>query len=316
MRAALALRTSIATAALAGAMLLPAAGAAFAAPVTAVPQTAAASDNDRNESEVVAIGQGLIAVLRNQEEGPEASIHWVGYEWKPGDAYPSKASAKLTRTSPSDKIGDVYLELTKAETANPVLVVTRGGVAKSYPLPKSSKPVDKCVSNVERVDLGHGSVVDLTMSPEGPKAVAHGADPASTWSVTLTRTAPEGRDFRIVNPNGAHPVLEWWTPRANQTPIPGGRASFPALPKGCKPDYKVQDDAPAPKPTSSTPAPAKPQTAGQTSVVPKGGVAAGAEIAVEDTDNTATVAAGAGLVAAFGALGASVVLRRRRTAQR
>ncbi|MDX3540288.1 hypothetical protein PV721_39500, partial [Streptomyces sp. MB09-01] len=66
---------------------------------------------------------------------------------------------------------------------------------------------------------------------------------------------------------------------------------------------------------ASTPAPVKPQTAGQTSVVPKGPVAAGAELPVEtasDTGDTATMTAGAALIAAFGALGASLVLRRRR----
>ncbi|MEJ8642773.1 hypothetical protein WKI68_17960 [Streptomyces sp. MS1.HAVA.3] len=70
------------------------------------------------------------------------------------------------------------------------------------------------------------------------------------------------------------------------------------------------------KPTA--PAPAKPQTVGQTTVVPKGPVAAGAELpvaAAEDTDKAATWAAGVGLMAAFGALGASVHLRRRRASQ-
>lgn len=71
---------------------------------------------------------------------------------------------------------------------------------------------------------------------------------------------------------------------------------------------------PSAKPfTAPTTAAPKSQTSRQTSVVPKGGVAAGAEIAAGDTpSDTTTVAAGAGLMAVFGALGASVVLRRRR----
>ncbi|WP_404957196.1 hypothetical protein [Streptomyces sp. 147326] len=321
-----ALRTSIVTAALAGAVFAPLAGSAFAAPVaaapvTAVPQTAATADDDRYEGEVHAIGQGMVAVLRNKEEGPEAWIRWVGHDWKPGDPYMVSVVAKLDRTRTSDKVGDVYLELTEAESAEPVLVVTRGGVAKSYPLPKASPPpADKCVSRLERVDIGEGSVADLTMSPEGPKAVAHSADPSRTWSLTLTRTDPTGRDVRIVNPSGAHPVFEWSNPQGG-VHVPLGKAYFPGLPQGCKLNYKVQEDAatPVPQPTASaaptTAAPMKPQTAGQTSVVPKGPVAAGAELPVEtaaDTGNTATMTAGAALIAAFGALGASVVLRRRR----
>ncbi|MGW6692080.1 hypothetical protein [Streptomyces sp. NPDC054961] len=66
---------------------------------------------------------------------------------------------------------------------------------------------------------------------------------------------------------------------------------------------------PTPQP-SATPAAAKPQTAGQTSVVPKGSVAAGAEIAADDTTTTAAV--GAGLVAIFAGLGTALMIRARR----
>lgn len=107
-----------------------------------------------------------------------------------------------------------------------------------------------------------------------------------------------------------------------------GHASFPKLPKGCTFDYTFQkptekpqpDTKPEPKPSPSastghsTPTAPKPQTAGQTSVVPKGGVAAGAEIPADTADRTA-YAAGAGLVAALGALGAGLLLRRRSRTQ-
>ncbi|WP_327133318.1 hypothetical protein OG311_23400 [Streptomyces sp. NBC_01343] len=57
----------------------------------------------------------------------------------------------------------------------------------------------------------------------------------------------------------------------------------------------------------------KPQGRAQTVVVPKGGVAAGAEYAAEDTGNS--VAAGAGLVAILAGLGVALTARGRRAAR-
>ncbi|MGW0750351.1 hypothetical protein [Streptomyces sp. NPDC002587] len=325
-----ALRTSIVTVALVGAMLVPVSGAAFAAPVTAAPVTAvlrasAASDDSRYEGEVHAIGQGMVAVLRNKEEGPEAWIRWVGHEWKPGDPYLVSVVAKLDRTRTSDKVGDVHLELTEAESAEPVLVVTRGGVATSYPLPAGKAAAD-CRVGPKREALGAGVHTYLYFGEYGPEAyLFHSGD--DRGFAVLDRDNPalpdtQGIVVRIVNPSGAAPVLEWKTQGGADAPF--GRTSFPAFPKGCKPKYTFTDDktvepgAPAPKPsaTASNPAGKKAQTTGQTTVVPKGPVAAGAELPVEtaaDTDNTTTVAAGAGLIAILGALGARLALRRRRT---
>lgn len=313
MRTALALRTSIVTAALAGAMLIPAAGAAFAAPATA-PQTTAASDNSRYEGKPVYIGEGLLAVLRNKAEGPEAWIREVGPHWKPGDTYMVHVVTKLDRTLPHDKAKGLSLELTKAASAHPVLVVTaKDGSTTSYPLPAGEAGTDCRVGPVGQ-SLGAGVKAELYVSENGPKAVLFHSGDDRGWA-QLDRTHPtlpesEGIMVRIVNPGSAKPVLEWKTQGGNSGI---GRAPFPAFPKGCKPGYKFTDSAPVVKPT--TPAPAKPQIAGQTTVVPKGPVAAGAELPVEtaaDTDNSTTVAAGAGLIAVFGALGASVALRRRR----
>ncbi|WP_405831727.1 MULTISPECIES: hypothetical protein [unclassified Streptomyces] len=318
-----ALRTSIVTVALAGAMLVPAAGAAFAAPATA-PQSAAASDNSRYEGKPVYIGEGLVAVLRNKSEGPEAWIREVGPDWKPGDTYMVHVVTKLDRTQPHDKAKGLDLELTKAASAKPVLVVTAAdGTAKSYPLPAGEASTDCRVGPVGQ-DIGAGMSAELYVSELGPKVVLLEAGDGGRGFGQLDRTHPSlpesaGIIARIVNPSGAKPVFEWKTQGGNDTV---GRVAFPAFPKGCKPSYKFTDDKPVTKPTTpaptSTPAPVKPQTAGQTSVVPKGPVAAGAELPVEtaaDTADTATMTAGAALIAAFGALAASVVLRRRRASQ-
>ncbi|MGP3688096.1 hypothetical protein ACTVZO_25955 [Streptomyces sp. IBSNAI002] len=314
-----ALRTSIVTAALAGAMLVPAAGAAFAAPAAA-PQTAAASDSSRYEGTPVYIGEGMVAVLRNEQEGPEAWIREVGPDWKPGDTYLVRVVTKLDRTAPHDKAKGLDLELTKAAGAHPVLVVTAGdGSSRSYPLPAGEASTDCRVGPVG-LSMGAGVNAELYVSEQGPKAVLYHSGDDGRGFAQLDRTHPSlpesaGIIARIVNPSGATPVMEWKT-QGGSSEL--GRAPFPAFPKGCKPNYQFTDDKPVTKPTTPAPAPAKPQTAGQTSVVPKGPVAAGAELPAEaaaDTGGATTVAAGAGLIAAFGALGASVVLRRRRAAQ-
>ncbi|MFD8631697.1 hypothetical protein [Streptomyces sp. NPDC059533] len=326
MRSALALRTSIVTAVAAGMLLAPAAGAAFAATSQAPNSTvAAAGDNSRYEGQPVYIGEGLVAVLRNKAEGPEAWIRAVGTDWKPGDEYMTRVLSLLNRKQTTATVNGHRLELLSATTANPVLKVTHGATSKSYPLPKGEAvPTTSCVSDVKKVQVGAGMTADLTMSPKGPKAVMHDADPASDWSKTLDRAHPKGSDdyyLRIVNPSGAKPVFEWKTQGGVGVPV--GKTSFPALPKGCKLDYKVVEEgsqAPAPKPSTTattpatTPAAPKAQTAGQTKVVPQGPVAAGAELPVEtvaDSDDTATLAAGAGLLAIFAALGATLLRRRR-----
>ncbi|WP_328961956.1 hypothetical protein [Streptomyces virginiae] len=318
-----ALRASIATAVLAGALLAPIAGTAYAATTTAPAAAAvAATVPDRYAGTPVLIGTGVVAVLRNKSEGPEAWIRAVSDDWKPGDGYTGRVLATLDVEHLKASVNGLELELVGKDSAHPSLSVAKGGTTKSYPLPQAATaptaPAD-CVSKVKQVNLGAGLQADLTMSPKGPKVVMHGADPADTWTRTLTRTNPKGSsDYlsRINNPSSAKPVFEWKTQGGND--VPSGFADFPALPKGCTLDYQVTEETPAPKPEPST---AKPvtatnvsaQTAAQTTVVPQGAVAAGAEIVSEDTDNTTTLAAGAGagLLAVFAVLGATVLRRRR-----
>ncbi|WP_406184451.1 hypothetical protein [Streptomyces sp. NBC_01006] len=240
-----ALRTSIVTAALAGALLAPAATAlAATAPqaatsvsaVTAV--SASSSDKGRYDGEVVLVGKNRIAVLRNESEGPEVWIRAVGDNWKPADGWAGRVLAKLDLSNRRAVIEDTEYTLTDA-----------GG----YGL------------NVYR--KGEGAS-DFYMLPKGT--------PATTPS-TKPSTEPSAK--------------------------PSAKPS-------------AQPTAKTPATTSVKPvADVKAQTGAQTVVVPKGGVAAGAEFAAEDTDNSTTVAAGAGLVAIFAGLGVALLARGRRAAR-
>lgn len=234
------------------------------------------------------------------------------------------------------------------------LVVTKDGKSTSYRLPKGQGP--ECMSRPVVTSIGAGVQAILQTHPGGPLVELRTAGTGTAWK-TLNRTHPslspkDGIIARILNPSSAEPVFEWKTQGGG---APFGHLAFPKLPKGCTFDYTVQkptekpqpETKPSPKPSatpsakpSATPTASapKPQTAGQTLVVPKGGVAAGAEIAAEagggaDASTTAsteaaTVAAtesssgsttalvGAGLGAVLAGLGAFVLLRRRAGARR
>ncbi|WP_327163873.1 hypothetical protein [Streptomyces zaomyceticus] len=153
--------------------------------------------------------------------------------------------------------------------------------------------------------------VTLTNDLEkGPKAVLK--DEAGKPIVTVDRdhAADLGMGLTIKGANTATPRLGQRT-QGGDTPYLW--TAFPKLPKGCEKD----SSAPTPAPSVTTPAPAgntgTTTNTGQTSVVPKGGVAAGAEPGAGD--DTTLLAAGAG--ASFAAAGLGfVVLRRRYAAAR
>ncbi|WP_327254603.1 hypothetical protein [Streptomyces sp. NBC_01244] len=301
-----ALRTSIVTAALAGAMLAPAAGSAFAA---SAPQAVTSTEVAASKAKRVTLSKSLVAdMINSATEAPSVKVFAVLGD---GTVHP-KAIVSLDRKHTKVSVQGTTFALTKADSAEPVLTVfdSESGKTTSFPLPKGKAAetgTGSCVSEVKTVRLGEYLSADLTMSPKGPKAFVQTLE-GQPNPRTLDRTHP-GRSsdsLRIENPNGAKPVFRWEYQVGDVTKS----ASFPALPKGCKLDYQTTEEQgpkPAPKP--------KPKPGAQTSVVPKGPVAAGAELPVEsvaDTDNTTTLAAGAGLVTVFGALGASVFLRRRR----
>nr|WSX50133.1 hypothetical protein OG409_14980 [Streptomyces sp. NBC_00974] len=319
-------RTSLLTAVLAGALLVPAAGAAYAAAPSTAAQTCVSSATTQS------IGAGVTAELTMTVNGPRVLLRTDGSAevWKVLDrtsaALPESEGiiARIINPSGSKPVFEWRTQgggMPIGTTAFPALP---DGCTPGYPV-QDDKP-DPCVAGPVRTALGRGLEARLTMSPKGPQAELFG--PAERPWRLLNRfepaLLPSDGEVRILNASSAEPVLEWHV----QNGAPVGHAPFPALPKGCTYGYTLQKPTEKPRPEtpdshepsatpsakpSATPSPAaaKPQTAGQTSVVPKGGVAAGAETTVEDTDNTTTVAAGAGLMAVFGALGAVMVLRRR-----
>ncbi|MEV5968886.1 hypothetical protein [Streptomyces sp. NPDC051921] len=153
------------------------------------------------------------------------------------------------------------------------------------------------------------------------------------WTVTLTNDLTKGPEAVLKDGKGkalstidrAHPFdsvngmkierADTRTPRFGQHTNGGDTApyrwnDFPKLPKDC---------GKKPAATPTTPATSAPQTGtqgGQTSVVPKGGVAAGAELGtVEQANDTALFASSAG-AAAVVAAGLGFAAMRRRAADR
>ncbi|MFE0705205.1 hypothetical protein [Streptomyces sp. NPDC058872] len=150
--------------------------------------------------------------------------------------------------------------------------------------------------------------VTLTNDLEkGPKAVLN--DEAGKPILVLDRdhAADLGQGLTIKGANTTTPKLGQRT-QGGDTPY--AWTAFPKLPKGCEKDTAT----PTPAPSTTTPAPAgntgTTTTNGQTSVIPQGGVAAGAEFGAED-DSTALIAAGAGAASLAAAGLGFVVLRRR-----
>ncbi|MFB6810826.1 hypothetical protein [Streptomyces sp. NPDC056387] len=352
-----ALRTSIVTAALAGALLAPAATTAFAAPPV---QSATASgygtvsDDDRYAGEPVYIGEGLVAVLRNGPEGPEAWIRAVGEQWKPGDTYMVRVLTLLDRSHSGDTVHGLSLKLTRLDTSAPVLTVTKDGATESFPLPKASSPktgspkasspktpdvrvepapedpkaaaaktpvtAGKGRYDGEVVLVGKGRIAVLRNDAEGPevwiRAVSDDWKPGDGWA---------GRVLAALDPSGPRAVVDGTvyelakadngryglTVRAQGGGAPALYLLPGAEPAAAKPAAQpaaVVQSAVSVQPAADV----KPQGGAQTVVVPRGGVAAGAELAAEDTGNSTTAAAGAGLVAIFAGVGVALMARARR----
>ncbi|MEU4199674.1 hypothetical protein AB0F64_06950 [Streptomyces sp. NPDC026294] len=144
------LRAAVASAALGAAVLGSASGAFAATPATtttpvtvATAAQSAADPTARYEGKPIAIGNGMVAVLRNVPAagGPEAWIRYVGPQWKPGDWYLVRVLGLLDREHPSAHLKGLSLRLTGLSGTSPKLHVSGGpGGAKSFALPQSAAP--------------------------------------------------------------------------------------------------------------------------------------------------------------------------------
>ncbi|MFD7015046.1 hypothetical protein [Streptomyces sp. NPDC059928] len=322
----LALRAAVATAALAGALFAPA--AAFAATTAEAPAaaqpSAGQSANPRYDGEKVLVYKdathGVLAVLRNGPEGPEAWFRAVGPNWRPGDVWAVRVIAGVSRQQPTDTAKEYVVglkaQLLDASSATPSVKVTSpDGTVKTYALPKgrpATKPTTPPVGGasaksctVTRTNsIGAGTDAVMTMSPSGPTVTFQDGpgDPVPSLG-KLDRNHPKlpasaGIYAEILHPYATAPQLK--------TKVEGGVGSryaiqdFPKLPQGCELNGTTPAKTPSAAPSANT---------GQTSVVPKGAVAAGAEIKDQSGDKSALLVGGAGLALVGGA--GYTVLRRR-----
>ncbi|MFH8348022.1 hypothetical protein [Streptomyces sp. NPDC018045] len=272
------LRAAVASAALGAAVLGSASGAFAAAPGTSAAPAVAASARaatdgaDRYEGKPVAIGNGMVAVLRNVPSagGPEAWIRYVGPQWKPGDWYLVRVLGLLDRAHPSATLKGLSLRLTGASGTSPKLHVSGGpGGPKSYLLPKAATPAtggktsdgkatgkdgkhqagqatahrpgsgtaagrrENCTIT-RRVAIGGGTLAVLTRGRQGPAATFEDGAGNAVPGASLNGTHPTLTRFgaKIVDPYGARPKLRFAMQGGDYPP---GTANFPALPKGCVP---------------------------------------------------------------------------------
>ncbi|MFI8827553.1 hypothetical protein [Streptomyces sp. NPDC053431] len=161
------------------------------------------------------------------------------------------------------------------------------------------------VTEVIASSYGNGWTVTLTNDlKKGPKAVLKDEHGKVLDTVDRAHPGPTGQGSKIVGADTRTPRFGQHTNGGDTAPYRWN--DFPKLPKDCGK-------------ATATPAPATsaPQTGtqgGQTTVVPKGGVAAGAELGtVEQGNDTALLASSAGAAALVGAGVGLTVLRRRAT---
>ena len=193
-----------------------------------------------------------------------------------------------------------------------------GAAKQSAPMPYTRD--DACTIYTE-VGIGAGTKAALTMSPNGPTATLRDIGSDKQVYTTLDRNHPSlpksaGIIARIDNPFSATPT--------HYTPVEGGTAkgathAFPKMQKGCTLNPVKGTSTPVTGTTGTNGRNGSNgltvNTGGQTSVVPRGGVAAGAELGTEG-DSAALFATGAGAASLAAAGLGFVVLRRRNAASR
>ncbi len=179
-----------------------------------------------------------------------------------------------------------------------VLNATTGKLMSEFTDGRAGCTVTKVVPSV----FGAGMSVKLTNSVQGPKAVLR--DASLKALATADRAHPvDGRyGVRIDGVNTPAPQLGQ---RTQGGTMPYRYTAFPKLPAGCANTAPAKNPATTPATVVNTPV----QNGGQTTVVPKGAVAAGAEFKQSGEGKGLMIAGAAGAVVAAGA--GVFVLRRR-----
>ncbi|MFB6631411.1 hypothetical protein ACFCWY_16040 [Streptomyces sp. NPDC056362] len=301
-----ALRTAVATALVAGVALTTpalAAGAAFAAagPVAAHPVLP-------GTVKVAGPGTGSPKAGTVEVEGPSTGAP---------KAEAPKAEAPKTE-APKTEVPDTEGPKTEAPKAKapkakaPKAEAPKAEAPDDAPAPGPVVTVGECSVRQDVPSVFALMTVTLTRDLEkGPKAVLK--DEAGRPVATVDRAHPADTGMGLTL-KGADTVTPQLGQRTQGGDTPYAWTAFPKLPKGCE-----KDATPTPAPSVTTPASSggtgiTVNNGGQTSVVPKGGVAAGAEFAAEG-DSTALIAVGAG-AASLAAAGLGFVVLRRRAAGR
>ncbi|MEU3373201.1 hypothetical protein ABZ734_22395 [Streptomyces sp. NPDC006660] len=182
-----------------------------------------------------------------------------------------------------------------------------GQVYSEYTNSRSGCTVSTVVTSV----FHDGDSVKLTIGPQGPKAVLR--DSALKAGATVDRAHPSdlGAGVIIEGAKSATPKLGQRTQGGS---APYTYSAFPELPAGCASGTPAKADTGATVSAAKTPANVPVQNGGQTTVVPQGAVAAGAEFQQGGSDTGVLVAGGAATAAVAGGIG-FVALRRRAAAR-
>lgn len=179
-------------------------------------------------------------------------------------------------------------------------------VAFAAPAAAAATAADRCTVTVQD-SIGAGIGVSMTMGPKGPSVTfADGPGTPLDDLGTLNRKRPKlpasaGIHAEILSPYGPTPKLRAKTQGGGAG---YGVLSFPELPGGCVLEGSGATAKPNAKPTP-------PATGtGQTAVVPKGPVAAGAEFGAVRDERNALLAGGAAAAAGAGVVGYGLLRRR------
>ncbi|WBO65561.1 hypothetical protein [Streptomyces camelliae] len=200
-------------------VLLSAVGATALLPVAtasaATTSHAAAGPSARYAGKAVAIGQDMVAVLRNDPRagGPEAWIRAVQPHWRQGDAYMERVLTKLDRGHGTDQERGLTLRLVGAGGSAPALKVTSAkGGTHTFPLPRVGTPDARGCTLIQEQFIGAGTVAVLSNGPKGPEAFFKDAGDGTRFAGVVNRAHPSlpksaGFLARIVNPYGPAPKL-------------------------------------------------------------------------------------------------------------